>query len=161
MIIKKISFFNGSTDFWPCILPNTDLLLDCCCSVVKLCPALWDPMDCSPPGSSAHGISQARILEWVANSCSRDLPDLGSNPHLPLQHWQVNSLLLSHRKPQIQSSSIKSRKKIESIGENLHTMVHYSTEFHMTWLCLGLLAREIIYQREDIRVKIRPIDLLM
>ena len=26
----------------------------------------WDPMDCSPPGSSGHGISQARILEWVA-----------------------------------------------------------------------------------------------
>ena len=32
---------------------------------------LWDPMDCSPPGSSVHGISQARILEWVAISYSR------------------------------------------------------------------------------------------
>ena len=30
------------------------------------CPTLYDPMDCSPPGSSAHGILQARILEWVA-----------------------------------------------------------------------------------------------
>ena len=30
-----------------------------------------DPMDCSPPGSSVHGISQARILEWVAISLSR------------------------------------------------------------------------------------------
>ena len=30
------------------------------------CPTLCDPMDCSPPGSSVHGISQARILEWVA-----------------------------------------------------------------------------------------------
>ena len=36
-----------------------------------------DPMDCSPPGSSVDGISQARILEWVAKSSSRDLPDLG------------------------------------------------------------------------------------
>ena len=32
---------------------------------------LWDPMDCSPPGSSVHGILQARILEWVAISSSR------------------------------------------------------------------------------------------
>ena len=31
-------------------------------------------MDCSPPGSSSHGMSQARILEWVAISFSRDLP---------------------------------------------------------------------------------------
>ena len=30
------------------------------------CPTLWDPMDSSPPGSSVHGILQARILEWVA-----------------------------------------------------------------------------------------------
>jgi len=29
-------------------------------------PTLSDPMDCSPPGSSAHGIFQARVLEWVA-----------------------------------------------------------------------------------------------
>ena len=33
--------------------------------------ALCDPMDCSPPGSSVHGILQARILEWVAIPSSR------------------------------------------------------------------------------------------
>ena len=38
--------------------------------VAQSCPLLWDPMDCSPPGSSVHGIFQARILEWVANSSS-------------------------------------------------------------------------------------------
>ena len=37
----------------------------------QLCPTLCDPMDCSPPSSSAHGISQARILEWVAISSSK------------------------------------------------------------------------------------------
>ena len=35
------------------------------------CPTLCDPMDYSPPGSSVHGILQARILEWVAMSFSR------------------------------------------------------------------------------------------
>ena len=34
--------------------------------VIELCPTLSDPMDCGPPGSSVHGIFQARILEWVA-----------------------------------------------------------------------------------------------
>ena len=36
--------------------------------VAKSCPTLRDPMDYSPPDSSVHGISQARILEWVAIS---------------------------------------------------------------------------------------------
>ena len=39
--------------------------------VAQSCLTLCDPMDCSPPGSSVHGISQARILEWVAISFSR------------------------------------------------------------------------------------------
>ena len=34
--------------------------------VAQLCPTLSDPMDCSPPGSSNHGIFQARVLEWGA-----------------------------------------------------------------------------------------------
>ena len=38
---------------------------------LQLCMTLSDPMDCSPPGSSVHGILQARILEWVALSPSR------------------------------------------------------------------------------------------
>ena len=34
--------------------------------LLQSCPTLCDPMDCSPPGSSIHGIFQARVLEWVA-----------------------------------------------------------------------------------------------
>ena len=36
-----------------------------------MCDLLYDPMDCSPPDSSIHGILQARILEWVAMPSSR------------------------------------------------------------------------------------------
>ena len=39
--------------------------------VVQSCPTLCYPMDCGLPGSSVHGISQARILAWVAISSSR------------------------------------------------------------------------------------------
>ena len=41
------------------------------CLVAQLCPTLCDSLDCSPPGSSVHGIFQARILDWVAISFSR------------------------------------------------------------------------------------------
>ena len=40
----------------------------CVCEVAQSCLTLCDPVDCSPPGSSIHGILQARILEWVAIS---------------------------------------------------------------------------------------------
>ena len=42
-----------------------------CCLLTKSCLTLCDLMDCSLPGSSVHGISQARILEWVVISFSR------------------------------------------------------------------------------------------
>ena len=43
------------------------------CLHAQSCPTLCNPMDCSLPGSSVHGILQARILEWVAIAFSRDL----------------------------------------------------------------------------------------
>ena len=51
--------------------------------VAQLCPTLCDPMNCSPPGSSVHGILQARILEWVASPFSRGIfLTQGLNPGL-------------------------------------------------------------------------------
>ena len=38
--------------------------------VTQSCPTLSDPMDCGPPGSSVHGIFQARVLEWGAIAVS-------------------------------------------------------------------------------------------
>ena len=51
---------------------NSFKAICCCCSVSKLCPPLCGPVDCRPPGCSVHGISQARILEWIAISYSRE-----------------------------------------------------------------------------------------
>ena len=55
-------------------------------------------MDCSPPGSSVHEVLQARILEWVAISFSREIfLTQGLRPHLLcLLHWQEDPLPLSH-----------------------------------------------------------------
>ena len=48
--------------------------------VTQSCPALYNPLDCSLPESSVHGIPQARILEWVAFPFSRNLPNPGIKP---------------------------------------------------------------------------------
>ena len=56
--------------------------------VAWLKPTVCDPMDCSSPGSSVHGILQARILEWVAIPFSSDLPDAGLSLSL-LYHRQI------------------------------------------------------------------------
>ena len=49
----------------------------CVVLVAPSCPTLCDPMDGTLPGSSVRGISQERMLEWIAIPFSRDLPDPG------------------------------------------------------------------------------------
>ena len=56
---------------------------------LQLCPTLHGPVDCSPPGSSLHGILQARILEWLAMPSSRGSPWLrGRTCVSRLLNWQ-------------------------------------------------------------------------
>ena len=52
-----------------------------CAKLLQSCPPLWDPMNCSPPDSSVHGIIQARILEWIPISSPR-----GSSPPRDQSH---------------------------------------------------------------------------
>ena len=63
----------------------------CCAKLLQLCPALCNPVDCSPPGSSVHGMLQARILEWVSMPSSR-----GSSP--PSDRTQVSYVLHTGRR---------------------------------------------------------------
>ena len=63
---------------------------------LQLCSTLCDPMDCSPPGSSAHGILQVRIMDWVAMPFSRESSQPRDRTHIScLLHWQVGSLPLA------------------------------------------------------------------
>ena len=65
---------------------------------LQSCTDLFDPLDCSLPGSSVHGILQARILKRVAMSPPEDLPDSGIKPVSPgACTLQADSLLLSHQ----------------------------------------------------------------
>ena len=59
---------------------KTRIKLPCVCTkLLQSYLVLCDPLDCSPPGSSVHGIL-GRILEWVAMPSSRDLPNPGIKP---------------------------------------------------------------------------------
>ena len=65
----------------------------CCCLVAKPHLTLCDPMGCSPPGSSVHGISQARILEWVAISLSRESSRHSDRTHVScIDRWILHHL---------------------------------------------------------------------
>ena len=81
-ILKKSCLLS----FWEFSLPPSQPWLRsrvCLCMCAQLCPTLCNPLNCSPPGSSVHGIFQARILEWVAIASSR-----GSS--LPWNQTQVS-----------------------------------------------------------------------
>ena len=65
--------------------------------VAQSCPTLSDPMDCSPPSSSAHGIFQARVLEWGAIAFSKVKDKCPVNFH---QGWRPNANLKLVRETQ-------------------------------------------------------------
>ena len=65
----------------------------CCAKLLQSCPTVCNHLGCSPPGSSVHGILQARVLEWVAVSFFRgsSLPRDGTQ----VSYWQLGSLPLA------------------------------------------------------------------
>ena len=80
------------------LLSNGKVKTECLrAQLLQSCPTQWDPIDCSPPGSSVHGILQARVLEWVAISFSRgsSRPTDWTCVSSIYMHWQVGSLPLA------------------------------------------------------------------
>ena len=66
------SHFSHAPHFGNTHMPDSLMQHACVpAQLLQLCPTLCHPKDCSPPSSSVHGISQARILEWVAMPSSR------------------------------------------------------------------------------------------
>ena len=91
--------------------------------VNQLCPILYDPVGCSPPGSSVHGILQARILEWVAISSSRprDQTQVSRIAGRHFNLWATREALIvkqvlkleRHRNPGIQNLGFHNTIKCE------------------------------------------------
>ena len=89
------------------------------------CPTLCNARDCSPPGSSVHGIFQTRVLEWAAISYARDLPKTGIKPESPvspalahLYHcatWEAQQRVKEH----IKNSTIRTKTAKPRLWETL------------------------------------------
>ena len=115
------------------------LLCVCVCarSVAQLCLILYDPMDCSPPGSSVHGILQTRILEWLAISSSRGASWCRDQAPVPwgfctgrqiLHHWvtwEVPSVYHIHFHPWLGYLGITNFGKLEIWLFKAKFVVHY------------------------------------
>ena len=119
-LISKVTLGVGTSD-------ATCYFLDL---VAKSCPTLCDPMDCSPPGPSVHGISQAKILEWVAISISRESSQAREQTHdscigrWVLYHWAIREthlFIYSIPKPRFIVDLQKSRPKVLVSMKQQHT----------------------------------------
>ena len=106
----------------------------------QLCPTLRDCMDCSLPGSSAHGIFQARVLEWVAiafSACHWVKPKI--NALCLLQNNSVTWMSLSIQSLRLTSSINSSRNPflIRLIPVlDIYPLLTPSTPFHLLALCI-------------------------
>jgi len=69
-----------------------DLICQLIVLVAQSCPTLCNPVDCSPPCSSVHGILQARILEWIAISFSNPVHNWG-DIHTKMSQFIVGLLM--------------------------------------------------------------------
>ena len=54
-----------------------------CAKLLQLCPTLWNPLDCSPPGSSVYGFSRQEYCSGLLCLPPGDLPNLGIKPASP------------------------------------------------------------------------------
>ena len=120
---------------------------------VLSCPTPCDPIDCNPPDSSAHGIFQARVLDWVATPFSRGSSWPMDRTHLScvscigrkiLYHWatwEANVLNL----PKISQWKYKGKKKAKQMREieidRERELLEKQSETpfsHFSDFCLGL-----------------------
>ena len=79
-ILFETQFCTLSECFKCLIIIGLHLCLLVCVLVAQSYPTLCDSMDCSPPGSSVHGVLQARVLEWLPFPSPGDLPNPGVEP---------------------------------------------------------------------------------
>ena len=80
--------------------------------VAQSCPTLSDPMDCSLPGSSVHGIFQAGVLEWGALAFSNQVPKLNQKTHTHIHSKKPNK----QKKTKLQVKPSKHFEKYNTFG---------------------------------------------
>ena len=122
-------------EYWRCVCVHTKSL--------QLCLTLCNPMDCSPSGSSIHGILQARILEWVAMHSSRGSCQPRDHTHVSyipcigrrvLYHWHHlgSPYTVVENSKYRQTSSFQLRQVLEIIKDGVRRQ--YDTGRPLEWI---------------------------
>jgi len=84
------------------------------CLCAWLCPALCDPMNCSPPGSAVHGIFHTGILEWVSTSYSRDSSSPRDRTHISCTFYIGRQILYHCSTCEAQNEHVKLRSLLKA-----------------------------------------------
>ena len=104
------------------------------CLFAKFSLTLCDPMDCNPPGSSVHGISQARILEWVALSSARGSSWSRNQTYITYLALQVDYLPLNYLATDYPSVKHIVRAHMISFYLSITFLIFISTLYIAEWL---------------------------
>ena len=121
-----------------------------CAKLLQSCLTPYDPMDCSPPRSSVHGILEARLVKWVAMPFSSDLPNPGIKPvSLTSPALADSSPLASPRKPRFILVDTKivgqlSLGVIHPENKIKHTNIHIKNTLSPIFCCITLWYFSII-----------------
>ena len=94
--------------------------------VSQSCPTLSDPMDCGLPGSSVHGILQARALEWVAIAFS-DVPSYLFSNHISIFSTEIIKIwdiMFSHQYNENENGSVQFSHSVVSDSLQPHGLQH-------------------------------------
>ena len=120
------------------VLSGFFLAVHMCVLVAQSCRTVCGPMDYSPPGSSVHGILQARILEWVVIPSPGVLPCHNSFGFLKMQIWSCVSLsclkfyigsydMIQTHYCDLWSSAVRSRLPLHSLRDSRHQFNFFQT----------------------------------
>ena len=127
----------------------------CVCSVAQSCPAICDPMDYSPPGSSVHGILKARVLEWASIPFSRG----SSQPRVELGSPALQVDSLPSEPPGKNKKLLREGKQEISEGRETRNSIYldYSSGYISVYICQTFIP--ILSERENVYVCLHFLDL--
>ena len=121
------------------------------CSVSKSCPTLCNPMDCSPPGSSVHGILQAKTLVWVAVPSPRGswITRVDFCLSLPVFMQLLSCILLLSlwQTPQYTIFPLRSRlyfRDFKNIFIFIHTFPFLMLLFPLYWFRFSFFSKDFL-----------------
>ena len=122
------------------------------CSVAQSCLTLCDPVDCSSPGASIHGIFQAKNTGVGCHLLLRGillqgiLPTQESNSHLfHLLHWQADSLPALHLGSPICRQFLYARRTIHTGQVGGRIIVTDTMDLHRLWVKIGAFLRPLFH----------------